>query len=242
MQTGWNQGWPLADAQTVLEAQTHLAGGMTGGLPRRVVVEGPIGVGKTSLARRLAASFNYAFFPEAPAANPFLPRYYGNPGAHALQTQLHFFLQRREQARWLSLEQQAQLAQVSDFMFEKDALFAALTLDADELLLYRRIAAELEVDAPSADLVIYLQAPADVLMARIRRRGIGYEQGISASYLRRLSAAYVEFFHAYDASPLLIVNAGAIDLTEPGGVYLELLELIRSLPSGRHYFNPGPKR
>jgi deoxyguanosine kinase len=242
MQSGWNRGWPLGDAQTVTEAQTHLAGGGPAGMPRRVVVEGPIGVGKTSLARRLAASFNYAFFPELPAANPFLQRYYGNPGAHALKTQLHFFLQRREQARWLGLGEQTDLAQVSDFMFEKDALFAEVTLDADELLLYRRIAAELVIESPSADLVIYLQAPVDVLMARIRRRGIGYEQGISAAYLRRLSTAYVEFFHAYDASSLLIVNAGAIDLTESGGVYLELLEQIRTPPGGRYYFNPGPKR
>src|SRR5258705_3198104 len=203
-----------------------------------VVVEGPIGVGKTSLARRLCTSLSAEAVLEQAAQNPFLERFYRNPRAGALPTQLYFLFQRAQQLA--SLQQQDLFApvRVADYLFEKDRLFARLTLDEEEFRLYEQVHARLAVEMPKADLVIYLQAPVDVLLDRINRRGIRYEHYIERAYLERLNDAYARFFHEYDGAPLLIVNAGAIDPLHNEPDYQELLAAIRRMRHGSHYYNP----
>ena len=208
--------------------------------PRHLVVEGPIGVGKTSLARRLAESFGSQLLLECAGENPFLERFYQRPRDAAFPTQMHFLMQRAEQLRRLNQQDLFEERHVADFLFEKDRMFAELTLRPAELDLYDRIYRELAPDLPGPDMVVYLQAPVEVLMERIRRRGIPHEQGISADYLQRLSDAYVNFFYHYEAAPLLIVNASVIDLVDNDADYLQLLERLQALQSGRHFFNPAP--
>ena len=206
--------------------------------PDYIVVEGPIGVGKTSLARRLAASFETDLLLEGAEENPFLERFYQDPRSGALPAQLFFLFQR---ARQLADMRQADLFQpvrVADFLMEKDRLFAELTLDAEELKLYEQVYRHLRVEAPVPDLVIYLQAPEEVLLKRIARRGIRYERRIDAHFLRRLSDAYARLFLDYEASPLLIVNAANIDLVNNETDYQALIEQIHTVKSGRQYFNP----
>jgi deoxyadenosine/deoxycytidine kinase len=205
-----------------------------------IVVEGPIGVGKTTLARRLAASYGGETLLEAPEENPFLARFYDNPRAHALSTQLAFLLQRAQQMRELDQRDLFAPVRVADFMVEKDRLFAELTLEADELDLYHRVYEQLIAGAPVPDLVIYLQAPVDVLLERVARRGIEYEERIDARYLQRLVAAYTRFFYHYEAAPLVIVNAAAINLAEGEGDYAMLFDQLQSIRKGRHYLNPLP--
>ncbi len=206
--------------------------------PGYIVVEGPIGVGKTSLARRLAESFETDLLLEGAGDNPFLERFYEDPRTGALPAQLFFLFQRARQIQAMRQADMFQPVRVSDFLMEKDRLFAEINLDADELQLYDQVYNHLTVDALVPDLVIYLQAPEDVLLKRIARRGIRYERKIDADYLRRLSEAYARMFLYYEAAPLLIVNAAHIDLVDNEDDYQALLEQIHLTRTGRQYFNP----
>ncbi|HUA27096.1 MAG TPA: deoxynucleoside kinase [Steroidobacteraceae bacterium] len=203
-----------------------------------IVVEGPIGVGKTSLAKRLAESLSAQPVLEDAAANPFLERFYKSPRAGALPAQLYFLFQRCQQLA--ALKQQDLFAQVrvADYLLDKDRLFARVTLDDAEFTLYEQVYAKLDVQAPKPDLVVYLQAPVDVLLERISRRGIAYENYIDRDYLVRLNEAYARFFHEFSAAPLLIVNAAAIDPVNNAADYEELLGAVRRMKRGRLYYNP----
>jgi len=205
---------------------------------RYIAVEGPIGVGKTSLARRLAESLDSEMLLEEPGANPFLERFYHDPRGAALPAQLFFLFQRVGQIEQLRQADMFSDTRISDFLIEKDRLFAEINLDRHELSLYDKVYESLEFEAPAPDLVVYLQAPVDTLLYRIAQRGIGYEQRISRHYLDRLAEAYARFFHDYDASPLLIVNAATIDPIHNERHYSVLLEEIGRIRSGRHFFNP----
>ncbi|HHH36751.1 MAG TPA: deoxynucleoside kinase [Gammaproteobacteria bacterium] len=213
---------------------------MTRRHPDYIVIEGPIGVGKTSLARRLASTFETDLLLEGADENPFLERFYRNPREAALQTQLYFLFQRARQMQALRQGDIFRPVRVADFLMEKDRLFAQLTLDDDELRLYEQVYRQLTVDAPRPDLVVYLQAPVETLLARIRRRGIDHEQYIDAAYLEKVVDAYARMFHYYNASPLLIVNAAEIDPVNKEADYEALLDRICTITSGRHYFNPLP--
>jgi len=209
-------------------------------IPQRfIVVEGPIGVGKTSLARRLAESLGAQLVLEQADQNPFLERFYRNPRAAAFQTQLFFLFQR---ARQLEDVRQADLfgaVRIADYLLEKDRLFARVTLDDAEYALYERVYDRVVVDAPKPDLVVYLQAPVDVLVDRIAKRGIRYEHYIERAYLEKLTQAYARFFHSYDAAPLLIVNAASIDPVSNEADYQQLYAQIVRTRRGRHFFNPA---
>lgn len=211
---------------------------MTGAEIGYIAVEGPIGVGKTTLAKRLARSFGCELLLETPEENPFLPRFYENPRNWALSTQLFFLLQRARQTQLLRQEDMFNPVWVADFLVEKDRMFAELTLDPDELNLYEQVHAHVIEDVRQPDLVIYLQAPVSVLRERISRRGVTYEQFMDRSYLRRLVEAYTRLFHNYDAAPLLIVNASEIDLADSEDDYNLLFERLKTLQKGRHYLNP----
>src|SRR6185295_5039537 len=169
---------------------------------RYIVVEGPIGVGKTSLARRLAGSLDAELVLEQDAQNPFLERFYKHPKAGALPAQLFFLFQRAQQLGGLKQQDLFAPRRVADYLFEKDRLFASLTLDPAEMALYEQVASRLDVDPPKPDLVVYLQAPVETLLQRIAKRSISYESAIDAAYLARLNDAYARFFHEYDRAPL----------------------------------------
>lgn len=203
-----------------------------------IAVEGPIGVGKTTLARKLAQTFQAELLLERTEENPFLEKFYQDPKAGALPAQLFFLFQRSRQLKELIQEDMFINCRVADYLMEKDRLFAHVTLDQDELNLYEQVYENLTIDAPTPDLVIYLQAPTDVLLKRIRKRGVKMEFSMSEEYLTKLSTAYTDFFHYYDASPLLIVNASGIDLVNNEKDYQQLLERIETTSSGRNYFNP----
>ena len=208
--------------------------------PEYIVVEGPIGVGKTSLARRLAATFHSELLLEGADQNPFLERFYQDPRGAALQTQLFFLLQRAQQMQDLRQGDIFSPVRVADFLLEKDRLFAQVNLDDDELRLYEQVYKHLTLDAPQPDLVIYLQAPVSVLEERIRQRGIASEQQITTEYLHGVVDAYARLFHYYTATPLLIVNAAEIDPIANESDFLALLDQVCTIKSGRHYFNPLP--
>jgi len=203
-----------------------------------IVIEGSIGVGKTSLARRLCTSLSAQGVMEQAAQNPFLERFYRNPRAGALPAQLYFLFQRAQQLA--SLRQQDLFApvRVADYLLEKDRLFARVTLDDAEYGLYEQIYAKLDIQPPKPDLVVYLQAPVDVLLERIAKRGVDYEQHIEREYLERLNEAYARFFHEFSAAPLLIVNAASIDPVNNEADYDELLAAIKRMKRGRLYYNP----
>jgi deoxyguanosine kinase len=203
-----------------------------------IVVEGPIGVGKTSLARRLCESLGAQAVLEQSAQNPFLERFYRNPRAGALPTQLYFLLQRAQQLAALKQADLFAAVHVADYLLEKDRLFARVTLDDDEYALYEQLYGKLDIRPPKPDLVVYLQAPVDVLLERIGRRGVDYEQHIDRLYLERLNEAYARLFHEFAAAPLLIVNAASIDPIASQRDYDELLAAIRRMHRGRLYFNP----
>ncbi len=207
---------------------------------RYIAIEGPIGVGKTSLARRLAESLDCDLVLERAEENPFLERFYRDPAAGALPTQLFFLFQRARQVQEMRQADLFASGRVADFLLQKDRIFAQLTLPDEEYRLYEQVYKTLAIDAPKPDLVVYLQAPVEVLVERVRRRGIGYEQTIRPDYLGRLADAYMDFFHRYDEGALLIVNAAAIDLVNNARDYEGLLERILRVEGGRHYFNPAP--
>lgn len=205
---------------------------------RYLVVEGPIGVGKTSLGQRLASSLQGDLLLEDAQNNPFLERFYQDPKYNALPTQLHFLLQRARQMQALNQSDMFAPLRIADFLMEKDRLFAQLTLADDELRLYDQVYASLTLDIPRPDLVIYLQAPLKVLLSRIYKRGHKAELSIDERYLQKIVDAYTNFFHYYNDAPLLIVNAADIDLVDNQHDYNVLLQRIRQMDSGRHYFNP----
>jgi deoxyguanosine kinase len=203
-----------------------------------IVLEGPIGVGKTSLARRLCASLEAEPVLEQAAENPFLERFYRNPRDGALPAQLYFLFQRAQQLAALNQQDMFAPLRVADYLLDKDRLFARVTLDDAEFSLYEQVYTKLDVQAPKPDLVVYLQAPVDVLLERIAKRGIRYEQQIDRAYLERLNEAYARFFHEFEAAPLLIVNAAAIDPINNQADYDELLAAIQRMKRGRLYYNP----
>ena len=206
--------------------------------PGFVVVEGPIGVGKTTLAKRLARSFGSDMLLEAAEENPFLEKFYENQRSAALPTQLYFLMQRTRQLKMLKQNDMFNPVRVADFLVQKDRLFAELTLDSDELDLYEQVYSNLTLDIQRPDLVVYLQAPVEVLLERIKRRGVKHEKWIEAAYLERLCDAYVRFFYQYSEAPLLIVNATDIDFAHNDDEYEMLLQQILETRSGRHYYNP----
>jgi len=205
---------------------------------RYIVVEGPIGVGKTSLARRLAATMACELVLEEADSNPFLENFYRNRRQAALPTQLYFLLQRARQMEQFRHGDMFAGVKVADYLLEKDRLFAELNLNPNELELYNQVAETLDLDPPKPDLVIYLQAPAPVLMKRVAARGLAYEQLIDEGYLESLGEAYARFFYEFDGSPLLIVNAESIDPIHRESDYEELLRMIGRIKRGRHFFNP----
>jgi len=208
--------------------------------PGHVVVEGPIGVGKTSLVKRLAESFDSEVLLENAEENPFLDRFYQDGQQAALPTQLFFLFQRSKQLQALRQKDMFCTTLVADFMLEKDPLFARLNLDEEELKLYEQVYARLTMEAPAPDLVVYLQAPVETLLQRIRKRDRKAERAMEADYLQGLCDAYTEFFYHYNRSPLLIINATDINPIERDADYQLLLERICSIRRGKHYFNPAP--
>lgn len=195
-------------------------------------------MGKTTLAKRLAEVFNYQILLEDAHENPFLDRFYQNRKQAALATQLFFLFQRTQKIGDLKQQDIFEPVRVSDFLIEKDPLFARINLDADEFQLYERVYQQLIIDAPTPDLVIYLQTSPDRLLDRIERRGIASERQIEKGYLEQINEVYSEFFLYYDAAPLLIVNANEIDLSRGDRDFLQLVDYLLDIKSGRHYFNP----
>ena len=204
---------------------------------RHIVVEGPSGAGKTSLAKRLAERFGVQTVLEEPQANPFLERFYRDSARYALPTQLFFLFQRVNQLRDLAQRDLFESAAVGDFLLEKDPLFARLTLSDDELALYRQIFDSLKPQAPTPDLVIYLQAQPDTLVERVRRRGIPIEASIGEEYLRALGDAYSRFFHHFDAAPLLIVNTEHLNPVERDADLELLLQHVAGMRGRREFIN-----
>ncbi|EED35608.1 DNA polymerase III, epsilon subunit [Luminiphilus syltensis NOR5-1B] len=206
--------------------------------PGFIAVEGPIGVGKTTLANRLAGTFNYDVLLEDPQENPFLERFYQNPRQTALATQLFFLFQRAQKIQDMRQQDIFEPVRVADFLIDKDPLFARVNLDSDEYQLYNKVYGQLTIDAPTPDLVIYLQASVDRLQERIQQRGLPAERHIDREYLETLNEVYSEFFLYYDAAPLLIINANELDLSDNDRDYRQLVDYLLDVRSGRHYFNP----
>lgn len=215
---------------------SHLKASANG--PRYIAIEGPIGVGKTALARRLADSLSADLVLEEIEENPFLERFYRDGRSAALPAQMFFLFARARQIEDLRQSDLFSNVRISDYLFTRDRLFAELNLDPEELKLYDQIADNLAVDAPVPDLVIYLQASVDALMRRLARRNAHYDRFVSRGYLEKLTDAYARFFHAYDEGPLLIVNASQIDPVNNEADYEQLFQQIERTTGGRHFFNP----
>ena len=209
-------------------------------LPKYIAIEGPIGVGKTTLANKIATTFNYDAFLEQPAENPFLKNFYRNPSQSALATQLFFLFQRMQQIQDLKQRSLFETVRVADFLIEKDRLFAEVTLSNEEMDLYDKVYDHITLDAPTPDLVIYLQAPIDVLKERITKRGNINEQYLTLEYLEKLNDAYSLFFLDYNDAPLLIINAADINLESNESDYESLITTIMSNPKGKNFINPQP--
>jgi len=205
-----------------------------------VVIDGPIGVGKTTLARKLSASFGSDLILEGPEDNPFLERFYHDPKGAAFQTQLFFLFQRAKQLQDIHQDDMFQPVRIADYLIEKDRLFAELTLEPEEYKLYLQVYDHVTINMPQPDLVIYLQAPVSVLQKRIAHRGRSYEKTIKSQYLTQLGESYARFFHDYNDSPLLIVNAEDMNFAENEQDYQQLLAQISKPQRGRQYFNPLP--
>ena len=207
---------------------------------RHIVVEGPIGVGNTSLARRLAEHLDADLLLEQPEANPFLARFYQNRQRYALQTQLCFLFQRLDQMRGLAQPELFTRTVISDYLIEKELLFAGLTLSDDEYGLYRQIYDRVSRQAgPAPDLVIYLQASPETLISRVRKRGIEMERKISDDYLALLGESYTRFFHDYAAAPVMVVNSERLNFVDDPDDFLLLVQRIETMRGPREYFNRG---
>lgn len=207
-------------------------------LPKLIAIEGPIGVGKTSLATRMADAFHYNSLLEKTDNNPFLTRFYESPEQNALATQLSFLFQRAQQLSDLHQHDLFDSGYVADFMIEKDTLFAKNVLNDDEFSLYQQVYQQLNINPPKPDIVLYLQASPQTLIQRINHRGITSEQHINADYLTRINEAYSQFFHYYDDAPLLIINAEQVDLINNEQAFISLIKYMLTIKNGRHYFNP----
>ena len=209
-----------------------------GNASRYIAIEGPIGVGKTALAKRLADSLSADLVLEEIDENPFLERFYRDGRSAALPAQMFFLFARARQIEDLRQSDLFSSIRISDYLFTRDRLFAELNLDTEELKLYDQIADNLAVDAPVPDLVIYLQASVDALLQRLVRRNSNYDRFVDRNYLEKLTDAYARFFHQYDDGPLLIVNASQIDPVNNDADYEQLFQQIERTTGGRHFFNP----
>ncbi len=206
--------------------------------PRYIVIEGPIGVGKTSLAKLLSEEVKARLILERTEDNPFLKEFYQNPKQLAFQTQVFFLLSRYRQLEMLSQMDIFSKGTISDYFFPKDRIFASITLDESELSLYEQIYNLLNPHVPIPDLVIYLQASTPTLLQRIRQRGRDYEVGITADHLECLNQAYNQFFFHYTNSPLLVVQTGEIDFVKSRADLEDLLRQIRQMKKGTQYYVP----
>jgi deoxyguanosine kinase len=209
-----------------------------GSASRYIAIEGPIGVGKTALAQRLAHSLSADLVLEELEQNPFLERFYRDGRSAALPAQMFFLFARARQIEEMRQSDLFSNVRISDYLFARDRLFAELNLDIEELKLYEQIADNLAVDAPVPDLVIYLQSTVDSVMQRLVRRNLPYDRFVERAYLERLTEAYSRFFHNYDDGPLLIVNASEIDPINSEADYQQLFQQIERTTGGRHFFNP----
>lgn len=206
---------------------------------RYIVVEGPIGVGKTSLARRIADHLDSSLLLEEPGENPFLDKFYSDVSRYALPTQLFFLFQRNNQVQSLAQMDMFTRVTVSDFLLEKDQLFAKLTLSDAEHNLYQSIYSHLQPNALLPDLVIYLQASPSTLINRVKQRGSAFERNISEDYLWRLSEAYTRFFYQYEGAPVMIVNSENLNFVENQPDFDLLIQRLEQMRGPREYFNWG---
>ncbi len=205
---------------------------------RYIVVEGPIGVGKTSLVQKLGEEFASRVILEKVADNPFLPKFYTNPSGFAFQTQMFFLLSRYQQQRELAQQELFSQSIICDYLFAKDRIFASVNLDEDELMLYQQIYTLLDQRIPKADLVIYLQSPTGVLQQRIRMRGRSYEREVSREYIEAVNEAYNRFFFNYDETPLLIINTAEVDFVRRPEDFQDLVREIRRMKKGVQFYVP----